>query len=232
LLANIFYHSPIRINTQLDPRISPFPRHCAIGFIINPPYTIRMASAFSHAIAAVALGKVYTGKKMSWRFWGLAVASTVLPDADSIGFRFGIPYDSMFGHRGITHSLTFALAWAFLVVACEFRHIARFSRQWWGLVVFFFVVTTSHGVLDAFTNGGRGVAFFAPFSSARYFFPWHGIAVSPISVKQFFTHWGGEVLRSEAKYIWLPCSLLWLAAWLVRKLFRHTAASSSSVQSG
>jgi inner membrane protein len=129
-----------------------------------------MASGFSHAIAAVALGKTYTGKKMNWRFWGLAIASAVLPDADVIAFGFGIPYESMFGHRGLTHSLPFALLWSFLVVWGEFKQVVRFSARWWSLWVFFFVVTASHGILDALTNGGLGVAFFAPFSAERYFF--------------------------------------------------------------
>nr|HRC76832.1 rhodanese-like domain-containing protein [Kouleothrix sp.] len=32
-----------------------------------------------------------------------------------------------------------------------------------------------HGVLDAMTDGGLGVAFFAPFSATRYFFPFRPI---------------------------------------------------------
>jgi inner membrane protein len=28
----------------------------------------------------------------------------------------------------------------------------------------------SHGVLDALTNGGHGIAFFSPFLNERYFF--------------------------------------------------------------
>lgn len=191
-----------------------------VGFSAETRYNGGMASAFSHAFAAVALGKVYTGQKMPWRFWSLAVASAVLPDADVIGLFLGIPNGSMFGHRGITHSLPFALAWAFVVVCCEFKSVIRFSCRWWGLTAFFFIVTASHGVLDALTNGGHGVAFFAPFDSTRYFFPWHGIEVSPISIKQFFVQRGGPVLRSEAKYIWLPGSLIWLGAWFFRKWFR------------
>src|SRR5262245_8967909 len=129
------------------------------------PYKSTMASGFSHAFAALALGKAFTGRKMPWRFWGLVVASAVLPDADVISFGFGIPYESMFGHRGLTHSLPFALGWAFLIVWTEFKSIVRFSRPWWALFGFFFVVTASHGLLDALTNGGLGVAFFAPFDA-------------------------------------------------------------------
>ena len=34
----------------------------------------------------------------------------MLPDLDVIGFFFGVRYDDMLGHRGITHSLAFAMA--------------------------------------------------------------------------------------------------------------------------
>jgi inner membrane protein len=185
-----------------------------------------MASAFSHAFAAIALGKTYSAAKMGWRFWALALASAVLPDADVVAFGFGIKYESMFGHRGLTHSLPFALFWAFLVVHCEFKDATLFSRRWWGLVIFFFVVTASHGILDAFTNGGLGVAFFAPFSSERYFFPWHGIEVSPLTIHQFFSRWGGNVVRSEFKYIWIPCVALWAGAWVVRKILRRNKSET------
>ena len=48
------------------------------------------------------------------------------------------------------------------------------------------------------------MAFFVPFSSARYFLPFRPIEVLPISVTAFFTHRGLEVLESELVWIWLP----------------------------
>ena len=81
-----------------------------------------------------------------------------------------------------------------------------------------FTVTASHGVLDALTNGGLGVAFFAPFDGTRYFFAWQPLVVSPISFERFFTSWGGAVLQSELKFIWLPLSLLWLAVVFARNI--------------
>src|SRR3954470_22107709 len=98
-----------------------------------------MASAFSHAFAAVALGKTFTARSMSWKFWGFAVFSAAAQDVDSIGLAFGIPYESMLGHRGLTHSLPIALLWAFGVVLMEFNEIPRYSREWWRLFAFFFV---------------------------------------------------------------------------------------------
>ena len=49
-----------------------------------------MASAFSHAIASAALGKVYSGAKQPLKFWLLAAFCGVVPDADVIGFKFGM----------------------------------------------------------------------------------------------------------------------------------------------
>ncbi len=54
------------------------------------------------------------------------------------------------------------------------------------------------------TNGGLGVAFFAPFDNTRYFFPWRPIQVSPIGAKAFFSAAGWRVIKSELIWVWLP----------------------------
>jgi inner membrane protein len=85
------------------------------------------------------------------------------------------------------------------------------------LAVFFFLVTASHGVLDAMTNGGYGIAFFSPFDTTRYFFPWHPLQVSPIGIKGFLSHRGASVLLNEFLWIWVPFIVLLLPlAWYRR----------------
>jgi inner membrane protein len=79
-----------------------------------------------------------------------------------------------------------------------------------------FVATASHGVLDAFTDGGLGVAFFAPFDGTRYFFPVRPIRVSPIGVARFFSRTGMEVLSSEMIWVWIPSGVLALFARALR----------------
>src|SRR5205085_12664169 len=103
-----------------------------------------------------------------------------------IAFALKVPYENDFGHRGFTHSLAFALAVGLLAAAPTFR---RFRIPWLDLWGFFFLITASHGILDALTNGGRGVAFFWPFDSERYFFPWTPVEVSPIG-PGFFSRQG------------------------------------------
>jgi len=180
-----------------------------------------MASLMTHAFTAVALGQTLTPAKLPPRFWALAVISSLLPDADVVGFGLGVEYGDLLGHRGLSHSLTFALVWSLGALSLvDFQNIARGSRTWWMLVALLFAVTASHGVLDAMTDGGLGVAFFAPFDGTRYFFPWRPLVVSPISFERFFTSWGGAVLQSELKFIWLPLSVLWLAVAVARRILR------------
>jgi inner membrane protein len=177
-----------------------------------------MPSAFTHAFTALALSKVSTGEKRPpARFWVLSVLCAVLPDADVISFAFGVQRGSMFGHRGLTHSLTFALLLALLVVWLAFRRTPAFSKDWWMLLAYFFIVTASHGLLDALTNGGSGVAFFAPFDATRYFFRWRPIEVSPIGMR-FFSERGLVVIVSEFVWVWIPAALLVAASWLYRWL--------------
>jgi inner membrane protein len=175
-----------------------------------------MASVFSHAIAAVAIGTATVGGRFRVQLWTLGAVCSVVPDLDVVHFSLDIPYSHMFGHRGLTHSL-FAAA----VLACVMTGLVR--RRWPAsasavrLWVLFFLTTASHGVLDAMTSGGFGVAFFAPFSATRYFLPWRPIVVSPISIFEFFSEWGVRVMWSELAWVWLPSAAVALAALTLRR---------------
>lgn len=165
-----------------------------------------MASVFTHAFFALALGKLYArASAMPARFWLLSALCAVLPDADVAAFFFGVAYGDVLGHRGLTHSLAFALLTACAVVLLFFRG-REFGKG--ALVLHFFLVTASHGALDALTDGGLGVAFFAPFDASRYFFPWRPLVVSPIGVGSFFSEWGLAVVLSEFVWVWLPSLLV------------------------
>ena len=87
-----------------------------------------MPSAFSHAIASLAIGKASFIKPTGWKFWLTGAVCAAIPDIDAIGFWCGVPYDSMWGHRGITHSFFFAFVLAFLVMLVVYRSEKMFSR--------------------------------------------------------------------------------------------------------
>src|ERR1700740_1302782 len=177
-----------------------------------------MASLISHAVAALAIGTLFARPQVPKRVWVIGAVCSMLPDIDVLGFRFGIHYGDFWGHRGFTHSLLFAgvIATLALVVGLP-RALSGLSRGW--LCLYFFLAAASHGILDAMTNGGLGVAFFSPFDNTRYFFPWHPIVVSPISLTGFFSARGTAVLQNELIWIWIPAGLLVLLVLLFRLVF-------------
>lgn len=176
-----------------------------------------MASAFTHSFIALAAGKLFFPEKMPVRFWVLSVVCALLPDADVIGYFLGIRYGDMLGHRGFTHSLLFALLIAVLATVAAFPAVQRFTKHWWLLIGCFFAAAASHGILDAMTDGGYGIAFFSPFSNTRFFLPWQPLDVAPIGVRGFFSRWGWDVLMSELLWIWLPFALVLALAYVVRR---------------
>ena len=183
-----------------------------------------MASVFSHAVAALGIGACFYRPGTPKRVWVAGAICSVIPDLDVIGFRFGIHYGDFWGHRGFTHSLLFAAILATVVVLLAFRQaIPSLSR--FALWAYFFLATASHGLLDAMTDGGLGVAFFSPFNTTRYFLPWTPIRVSPIGLTRFFSQRGLAVIQSELLWIWLPSALLLLSAFLIRRRVASSAVS-------
>jgi inner membrane protein len=185
-----------------------------------------MASAFSHAVAALSIGSCFYQPQIPKRVWVAGILCSVIPDLDVIGFRFGVHYGDFWGHRGFTHSLLFALLLSGAAVAVlSQRSLPSIGRP--SLFAYLFLATASHGVLDAMTNGGLGVAFFSPFDKSRYFLPWRPIRVSPISVHRFFSGSGYAVLRSELLWIWVP-AILFAGLVLTWKRMKPADVSTAS----
>lgn len=171
-----------------------------------------MPSILSHPAVPIALRLAGDRASLPPRLLAVAILGSVLPDIDSLGFFLGVPYETLLGHRGLTHSLLFALAVAGLAALFARRLGASAAKCFWVVLV----ATASHGLLDAMTSGGLGVAFFSPFSNHRYFFPWRPILVSPLGVIRFLGERGLRVLLSEVQWIWVPCLLAGLAAYRLR----------------
>jgi inner membrane protein len=177
-----------------------------------------MASAFGHALAAIGIGRTFTLPVKSPTFWILGIACSILPDADVIGFQYGIPYESFWGHRGFSHSILFAFLLGTLLSFLFFYN--KSLKQQCLIALYLFLCTLSHGILDGLTNGGLGVAFFSPFDNARYFFPFRPIQVSPIGISNFFSSWGLAVIVSEL--CWIACPfLIWISIQNAMKFFRN-----------
>jgi inner membrane protein len=168
-----------------------------------------MPTVITHSVVAVSAAIGFSSAKESLKFWILSIACSILPDADVIGYRWlYIPYDHFLGHRGFFHSPFFAALLSICIVCIFFRKEVIFSCRWWKYVLYFFALTASHGLLDAMTNGGRGIALLSPINNDRYFLPWTPIEVSPLSINAFLSQRGKTVLTSELIWIWIPMFFL------------------------
>lgn len=181
-----------------------------------------MPTIFTHPAVPLALRLAPARQTISLRLLLAGVICSVVPDVDVIAFQLDIPYGHAFGHRGFTHSIVFAVLLALLGVAARRALKARAPIAF----VFIFVCTLSHGVLDAMTTGGLGIAFLWPVEQ-RYFLPWRFIQVSPIGFS-FFSTWGLAVLRAELLWIWLPALVIATCGFFGRKIYARAKPPSES----
>ena len=135
--------------------------------------------SIGHIAVGMAAARVHRALPApTWTSMAMWSALSMLPDADVVGFSFGINYGDAWGHRGATLSIVFALVIAAAIGIAAARLRLPALRTW----LIASVVLVSHGLLDTLTNGGLGIALLWPFDLTRYFAPWRPIPVSPIGL--------------------------------------------------
>ena len=164
-----------------------------------------MPAPISHAAVGFAIGALAQPGVPTRRVCVMAAASAALPDIDVLLSPLHLSNDSLFAHRAITHSITFALIGAVVATVVFFRGSEWTERRARiGLVLS--VALLSHGCLDALSRYSMGVEFFAPFSLQRFRFPWTPLGTADGSL-------AGQ-LAQEALFILLPAVLI---AWRATK---------------
>jgi inner membrane protein len=180
-----------------------------------------MPTILTHPVVPLALALGLGSGIVSKRLLAAGVFVSVLPDLDVAAFRLGIPYAADFGHRGFSHSVLFA-AFVAIIGASMFTYLhSSFRRSF----LFLFVAAVSHGVLDAFTNGGLGIAFLWPWYNERFFAPAQVIEVAPISISRFFSQKSISVLWSEFIWVWLPLMSLAITVAIFRRYSKARGTS-------
>ncbi|WNG40530.1 metal-dependent hydrolase [Archangium violaceum] len=160
-------------------------------------------ASIGHVAVGMALGRLGAGAAPPGRVAAsmlLLSALAMLPDADVIAFKLGIPYAATWGHRGASHSLFLAAGVALAIAAGTL--VARGPALKVGLLSF--AALGSHGLLDAMTTGGLGAALLWPIDNLRYFFPLRPIPVAPI---------GARMLSARGLYVVMVELVLFLPFW-------------------
>jgi inner membrane protein len=109
----------------------------------------------------------------------LFMALSMLPDADVLLVALGASDAGPLGHRGVSHSFSFALAGG-LVCALVARRVGwpvMRTALAGGLAL------ASHAVMDALGAGGRGLMLLWPFSFTRFHSPWRIFPDAPRGLK-------------------------------------------------
>lgn len=180
-----------------------------------------MPTILTHAALPLIAGWAAGRERLPPRIVALAMVAAVLPDADVLSFSAGIPYDAPLGHRGISHSLAFALFLGLLAALAA--PVLRSSR----LKAFIFVAlaAASHGLTDMLTDGGRGVALWWPLSDDRLFAAARPLEVASIGLRGFEKGTIWSALGSELVWLILPAILLAV-------LYRHRARPHIDLEQG
>lgn len=153
------------------------------------------------------VGLLGAGATGMGRVWALCFLCSTLPDIDGVIIRLAARLLDLrltgiwWAHRGFSHSLLFALIIG-LLAAVFVKQVLRFDKPFGLLVLYFFVVAASHGLIDAITSGGEGVMFFAPFHDGRYLFLYG--PVPTLKARLWFGGQGLITFGKEVFWIWLP----------------------------
>jgi inner membrane protein len=176
-----------------------------------------MATLLTHALVGASLATLAPPGPYRGRFALALAAAAMAPDLDVVAFRFGLPYGHPLGHRGLSHSLLFAAGLAAAAMPLLSPLAQGHPQRRAALSALLFAATASHGVLDAMTDAGRGIGFFLPFTTERYFLPFRPLRTSPIGLARFLAGDVAGILASEARWVWLPCAVLVGAVGALRR---------------
>ena len=156
-----------------------------------------MPTVITHAAVPLCLGLGLGTKVVPPRLLFAGIVLAMLPDADVLAFKFGVAYGNIFGHRGFTHSLLFALVVPILCVLAGRRWFRASVMRCWLFLT--------------------GVGWLWPWSDERFFAPWQVIKVAPFALSRYTTPYGHQVIISELLWVWLPGMVLMGLLWWRRR---------------
>jgi inner membrane protein len=124
--------------------------------------------SLSHIILGAAIGEAILGKKAGRKAMFYGALAGNLPDIDVLGIFFLSDSQQLLFHRGITHSIFFAVLISVLFGWFSKRWTRNNPINWINWAWLCFAAMLSHLLLDSFTCYGLGL--FEPFSNYRISF--------------------------------------------------------------
>ncbi|HEV2670659.1 MAG TPA: metal-dependent hydrolase [Gemmatimonadales bacterium] len=154
-----------------------------------------MPTPLSHATVGFAIAAWAQRPPLSRRLCLVAAACAALPDIDYLGWPVA--------HRGITHSIAFALLGALAATIIFFRS-SEWRQRRARIALILGMASLSHGLLDGLSTYSYAIEYFAPFSTQRFRLWW-----TPLGDPE--GRLVGQLVQ-EALVVLLPAIvLIWLA---------------------
>jgi len=126
-------------------------------------------------MSAVAIASAIAPRESWRRVAAIGTVAAIAPDLDAVPKLLGHWTDSvLMAHRGLTHSVWFAMAAAACFCVTSWRP-GGMSRT--RTFVYLAAALLSHGLLDTFSDfgDGIGVALLSPVTQERFKAPWQPI---------------------------------------------------------
>ena len=88
-----------------------------------------MPTVVTHAAVPLAIGFALGQRVIGRRLLFAGIAGSIVPDLDVIAFPLGVAYGDIAGHRGLTHSIAFAILLGALALAASGPLCKRRERR-------------------------------------------------------------------------------------------------------
>ena len=180
--------------------------------------------SITHTVIGACLGEIIAGKKIGKKAMLIGALANNLPDIDVITTFWTSPAKELLVHRGITHSILFAVISSYLL-AIGFKRLIKnenMSLKNWLLLIGSGLFL--HILMDAFTAYGTG--WFEPFSNYRVSFntlfildPFLSIPMIIASIALLIVNKTAERKRKWIAAAGLSVSLFYLCVTTCIKLY-------------
>ncbi|HLC83230.1 MAG TPA: metal-dependent hydrolase [Bacteroidia bacterium] len=121
--------------------------------------------SLTHIVLGAAIGEAVLGKKIGRKAMLVGALADTIPDFDVFASPCFTDAQQLLVHRGITHSIFFAVLMAPLLGVLFSKLFRKTEVSWKSWTFLFFLGMFTHILIDSFTSYGTG--WFEPFSSYR-----------------------------------------------------------------
>ena len=192
--------------------------------------------SLTHIVLGACIGEVVAGKKLGKRALLIGALAQSIPDIDFVTTFWLSDSEDLVAHRGITHSIIFAVVVTFFL-AWLFRFFIREPRLPWrtwlallGLNIF------THILIDSFN--AYGIGWLEPFSHRRFSFHVLFVADPLFSIWPFLACIAVLVLKTSNRRrvawcrIGIGLSAIYLLYAVVNKLIVEKSVRQNLVEQG